>query len=413
MTAGPESRKAPVSSAAADAAGDWDARLRAPDCTLADREDFAAWQAADPAHREAYERLQTIVASIRHDRSRADVRALRDEALRAVGNRRNRRRLWVSAAVASVIAFGICAALWRTATVEWLRAPLYQLVGRLTETEYATGIGQRSTLTLDDGSTVDLDAQSRIKVAFSEYRRDVELSEGQVMFNVAKNPRRPFIVRAGNREIIAVGTQFDVRLDSRSVQVTLIEGKVRVQRSSSSLSTLSESARPGGEMALGTAETVTLTPGKQLIAKLDSLHVRGGGGASGGGKVRIPAQAEDSYSSASSTRAGNGEGSASSENENENDSVVRSIDIAKVTGWREGRVVLDDLSLEDAVAEMNKYSSTQIIVTDPALVGLRVTGMFKAGGQQAFVTALESYFPIVAQRHGEKEIVLTYSPHGR
>lgn len=340
----------------ADEAGFWDARLRAPDCTDAHRVSFAAWRDADPAHRTAFEELQTIVATLRHERSRADVRALRDEALRAISSRRRQRFAWAAAA-AGVVAASVGLAVWKTSAGEWLMA-------RFAGTQiYSTSVGERSTFTLEDGSTVELNAQSRIQVDYSESRRSVELVKGQALFNVAKNARRPFIVHAGNRNIVAVGTQFDVRLDSESVQVTLIEGRVRVEQ--------------------GTAQReadVFLTPGEQLLAKLNSstpMH----------GRKQVPR--------------------ASSKALPEDEISVRDIDVAKVTGWRDGRIFLDDLPLAEAVAEMNKHSTVEITVEDPVLAQRRVNGMFKAGEQEAFVAALEEYFPIVVQHRGSQEIVLT------
>src|SRR5690606_15701139 len=94
---------------------------------------------------------------------------------------------------------------------------------------YSTGIGQRSTVTLQDGSIVELNAQTRIKVAFGAERRSVQLLDGQAIFRVAKDASRPFVVHAGDREIIALGTAFDVRLDPSAMRVTLLEGKVAVR----------------------------------------------------------------------------------------------------------------------------------------------------------------------------------------
>ncbi|MDB6088405.1 MAG: hypothetical protein JWN85_1189 [Gammaproteobacteria bacterium] len=352
MTASTGSRPQRFGSTAAEEAGAWDARLRAPDCSDDDRARFAVWRDADPVHQAAFEHLQTLVASLRGGRGRADARSLRDEALRAVRARGRRKRLRDTVA-ASVVAVAICVALWTTSTADWLQPPLNDLVARLTGTKsYATGVGQRSTFVLEDGSSLELNAESRIKVKFSETRRDVELTQGQALFSVAKNPQRPFIVHARNRDIVAVGTQFDVRLDSGSVQVTLIEGKVRVQQSRTDAP-----QSPGSLASSPDTGELYLTPGKQLIAKPLA-------------------------------------------------STVRDIDVARVTGWRDGHIFLEDLSLEDAVAEMNKYSATQIKVIDPALAGLRVNGMFMAGGQEAFASALESYFPLAAERHGDKEILL-------
>ena len=67
----------------ADAAGYWDARLRLPECTDADRARFAAWRDESLEHREAFERLQVILTTLRHGKARADVRALRDAAVAA------------------------------------------------------------------------------------------------------------------------------------------------------------------------------------------------------------------------------------------------------------------------------------------------------------------------------------------
>ena len=85
---------------------------------------------------------------------------------------------------------------------------------------------------------------------------------------------------------------------------------------------------------------------------------------------------------------------------------IRRIDAVKVTGWREGQIFLPDLTLADAVDEMNKYSNVQIEVSDPTLRALKVHGVFRAGEQRAFVTAVQSYFPVIAEADGENRIVL-------
>lgn len=332
----------------AEEAGAWDARLRAPDCTDEDRARFARWRDADPAHRQTFERLQAIVATLRHERSRADISALRDEAMRA--GQHHRRRVWFATA-ASVAALILGVVVWNGPSPEWLREPIAAMVTRLSGAQiYSTSTGQRSTFVLDDGSSIELNAQSRIEVRFSDYRREVALIEGQALFNVTRDLRRPFIVRAGDRQVLAIGTRFDVRLDSTSVQVTLLEGKVRVERDTAMW-------KRGQE--------IELTPGKQLIAQLQN---------------------------------------ASSQQPT---STVRDIDVAKVTGWREGRIYFNDLPLEEAIQEMNRHSTVHIRLESAELADLRVNGMFKAGDQEIFVSALQEYFRITAERRGAREIVLT------
>jgi transmembrane sensor len=423
-----------ISDQTADEAGAWDARLRAPDCTEADRERFAQWRDLHPSNRLAFERLQTIVGTLRNETGRADVRALRDAALRSPKQHwwdrlaqdedyaRTRKLTVTAAAAVALLAIGVT--IWTTLPETVRRDPLRELAAvaerisdyALAQT-YQTGIGQRSTITLADGSTVELNAKTRIKVSFNETRRNVVLVGGQALFHVAKNPQRPFIVRAGDRDIVAVGTAFDVRLDATSVRVTLIEGKVKVsQEPNDRVSThtqgeaLSEGTegevpsplmskereRKGNPLPAATqgealsegrsgSGEIYLTPGQQFVAHLSTARER----SSGNAPLQVVA------------------GAGSVTNIPEQNAVVRTVEIAKITGWRDGRVFLEDLTLADAVTEMNKYSQVQIRVDDPQLARLRVNGMFRVGEQDAFVTALQDYFPIAANRDGDTEIALT------
>ena len=327
----------------AEEAGTWDARLRAPDCSDDDRARFTAWRDADPANRQAFERLQLIVATLRHNSSRADVRALRDAALRA--SKQHRRRFWAGVVAASCGVIGVGVTLWSSSFLHERLDPAFSRLGAhfKSHESYSTGVGQSSTFVLEDGSSVELDAQSKLDVAFTEHRRAVVLLEGQALFNVAKTSSRPFVVSAGDREIVALGTIFHVRLDERSVQVTLLEGKVRVEETGSR-----ESGGSG----------VVLTPGKQLTELREAGET------------------------------------------------VRDVDVAKVTGWRDGRIFLEDLSLAEAAAEMNKHSAVQIRVTGAQIEHLRVNGMFRAGDPEAFARAVADYFPVTVEHPSEHEIVL-------
>lgn len=362
MNTGTENLARRFPEAVAEQAGNWDARLRAPNCTDADRANFTQWVNEDPVHRAAFEELQAAVATLRDEVSRADVRALRDAAL-AMAHRLRRRKYAVAA---SVCLFFMTAGLISVSGELWAGS------------NYSTGIGQQSTVTLPDGSSVLLNASSKIKVLFSDERRYIKLVKGQALFRVAKNPRRPFIVRAGDREVVALGTSFDVRLEQHSVRVTLIEGKVSVERASGRSDSVEVKQAPVRTAAVrksmprtvSPSEEVLLTPGQQFVAALTP-----GSGTSSG-------VIEQSTS------------------------LVRAIDVDKVTGWRNGRVFLEDMSLTEAVEEMNRHSQIKVVIDDPELRQVRVNGMFRAGEQDAFVAALEEYFPIGSSRR-EGEIVLT------
>ena len=93
---------------------------------------------------------------------------------------------------------------------------------------YTTQIGERRSITLADGSTIDLNARSGVRVKLSKAERDVELIDGQALFEVAKDKARPFIVRSGETIVRAVGTQFDVYRKKTGTTVTVVEGRVAV-----------------------------------------------------------------------------------------------------------------------------------------------------------------------------------------
>jgi transmembrane sensor len=373
----------------AEEAGFWDARLRAPDCSDSDRARFATWRDQDPCHCAEFERLQLIAATARQEITRADVRALRDAALRAGGARRWNTPLATAAAL-TVLALGV--GVWIEHPEFSLTAPIRHLLSFVrgpgseeVGERYMTQVGQRSTVTLRDGSTVELNAKTLITVAFTPTQRSIELVDGQALFHVAKNAQRPFVVRAGDREILAIGTAFDVRRDASSVRVTLVEGRVAVSREPAD-----PAASPGSHQMLAAELASKSPPGSSSSNRPQAVPL-----PTGHVESAVVAEVFLEPGQQLLAQAASGE------------SVVQSVDVQKVIGWRDGRVTLEDSSLADAVTEMNRHSPVQIRLQSRQLAALRVNGVFRAGEQEAFVTALESYFPIVVQRRGDAEIVLT------
>jgi transmembrane sensor len=192
----------------------------------------------------------------------------------------------------------------------------------------STDIGERSLLVLADGSKVTLNTASSVHADYAGHERRVTLVRGEAFFDVAKNATRPFIVSAGSRQVIAVGTAFDVRLQDRQVKVTLVEGRVRVVRAADPVQPVS---------------AVMLEAGSALVAKEDGA-----------------------------------------------DRVER-LDTVRATSWRSGRLVFDGERLADVVAEMNRYSREKLEIADPALEGKKVSGVFEPTTGSAFAKGLEAY----------------------
>lgn len=213
---------------------------------------------------------------------------------------------------------------------------------------YATAVGERSTIVLADGSQVMLNTDTRLAVDYSDAERRIELQQGQALFDVAENPDRPFVVKAGGREVTALGTAFDVRAEAETLRVTLIEGSVSVEDADNEPS--------------GTPDTPTrLKPGEQFVAE---------------------------------------DGAAPE---------VRVAQIEHVTSWREGKLIFSNEPLRQAVAEVNRYSARKIVLADSALGDLRVSGVFRTGRTDSFVQAVGAYFPVEVKETARDEIVLRSS----
>jgi transmembrane sensor len=330
---------------ARDEAAFWDSKLRSPLCTEEDRAAFTAWREREPGHAEAYERLQAGIGAL-HDAfaGSAELRAMHDRAMEARPAPRYGR---LAASIAAVVAVG--AGGWFATTV---RAPAPASTAGMQVASgqgsfFQTGVGEMSTVTLADGSTVTLNTRSRVEVNYSPERRGVTLISGQALFEVAKNKDRPFVVTAGPRQVTALGTAFDIRLDGQKVQVTMVEGKVKV-----------EATRPTLLQKVTTPER-ELVAGQQLTASLDAVRA-----------------------------------------------TVAPADAATTTSWRQGRVVFADTPLTQAVAEMNRYAATPILIGDPALERFSVNGMFLTNQPMSFVGAVTAYFPVEARSRPDGATVL-------
>jgi transmembrane sensor len=213
---------------------------------------------------------------------------------------------------------------------------------RLIETP---GITTR-TETLSDGSRVTLNANSRVSVAFTRQSRTLTLLSGEAHFEVAKDAKRPFRVRAGPTEVVAVGTVFDVDKEAAETKVTLLEGRVDV--------------RALAEDGTGGVVVATLQPSQQLSLAQDG-HVL-------------------------------------------SQKAVLSVD--NVTAWQRGLINFDDLPLSEALGQINRYSTVTITVADPSLATKRVSGVFRVGDTKAFVSAIERYFGLKATWKSERSMVL-------
>ena len=328
-----------------EAAANWDVRLRSHRCTAEDRAEFNRWLTADARHQGAYERLQRGLAALRSASNHPQLQALREIASLAERRAQTRHRVltWVATAAGiAIVALAIGTLPWHPQALQVAMPETTSLLQHSKSEVLATSTTERRTVSLQDGTSVTLDSSTRVETEWLVHERRIRLLSGRALFRVAKDKTRPFIVTVGDRTVTALGTVFDIRLGANKVQVTLLEGRVAV--------------RGVGQAA--NQPTQELAPNQQLLAFDDQ-----------------PA-------------------------------IVKTVNGIQESAWADGQVYFVDEPLSVAVAEMNQHSVLQLVIADPALSKYRLSGMFRVGNQDGFVTAITTYFPIDALPDGAGHIVL-------
>lgn len=209
-------------------AQDWFVLIQAGEPTEEDRRQFKAWLEEDPRHRAVYDELETVWAGIDGLRTAFEPSAPRPR-LEAVGlaEESTASRPPQVAPTRSIWPIHIGWGSLAAAVVLFVvfLGPGFMLQ---LEADHLTGVGEQSRVELPDGSTAWLNTDSAISVDFSDERRRITLLRGEVQFDVSPDAQRPFTVAAENGSATAVGTVFTVRDFERVSTVTVVEGKVAV-----------------------------------------------------------------------------------------------------------------------------------------------------------------------------------------
>lgn len=287
------------------AAAAWAARVdRGP---LSDEEQAAleAWAAKDPRRAGAYAKALAVSAHL--DRAQG-LGADFAPAAHPVAKAADRRRLLATG--------GLLAAASVVGAVGY---GAISLKGRVT-----TAKGDIRRAPLADGSAVTLNTDTTIRATFDGKMRRVDLLRGEALFDVAKDPARPFVVVAHDVRVRAVGTSFSVRRRADG-QVTVLvrEGVVEVWRGAE------------GKPVRLTAQHAVLAPSAGALAP-----------------SRVDPAAVD-----------------------------------RALAWREGLIDLDGLTLGQAADEFARYSDRRIVIDDPAIARLKMTGAFSASDPDGFAKA--------------------------
>jgi transmembrane sensor len=273
-----------------------------------EREGLALWLDASTAHRIAYLKMQDSWS--RADRL-AVLRAPVPMRQKPVERGRVTAQLFALAAVLTVFLAGAGWYLYATNSASHV---------------YVTDVGQQQTVRLEDGTRIELNTDSRIQAQVTESGRTMRLEKGEAYFEVVHDARRPFVVFAGNRKVIDIGTKFSVRLDNGQVRVLVSEGEVRVE------------SLDGKPMAPTVADA-----GTALVAQDNGTLVAN----------RAPRE------------------------------------VSREMSWRSGVLVFDQETLGAAAEEFNRYNRKKVVVVGQAR-DVRVGGRFRANNADVFASLIQT-----------------------
>ncbi|HEX7011801.1 MAG TPA: FecR domain-containing protein [Steroidobacteraceae bacterium] len=320
---------------AARGAAHWLAVLSDEHCTEAERREFFEWLRSSTRNVDEFLRLSTLVRSASNPevwpnesieslvaaaRNSSNVTELQRADEQEPGRSPRRFIPWaLAASLVGILVLG-AALLTQAPMTSWL------------ETTYTTRIGEQRSITLEDGSLVQLNSRSQLRTQFTDSVRAVELDEGEAIFRVARDPSRPFRVRTRAMEIVALGTAFNVNADEMRTVVTVLEGRIKVQNR----------IEVPQNVASPTPREFELAVGEQLIVSPTHPVVR-----------------------------------------------VSLADVEKVTSWTERRLIFENTPLADAAREFARYSPREIRIEDPQIAARQISGVFDATDPASLVEFLK------------------------
>lgn len=223
-----------------------------------------------------------------------------------------------------------------------------------------TRVGEHKTESLPDGSSILLNTQTQVDVFYSSASRFVTLKFGEAHFDVVHDPERPFIVKAGNSYIRAIGTAFNIHL-ARNNQLELLvrEGVVSVHKD--------------------VAGNVSKALGPVSVTHTQNLKVEAGE------KMLIATNAA---------------------------SRTEKIELASIQAelaWQQGMLVFQGEPLHEALVEVSRYNAVEFRIEDASIADIHVAGYYKAGDIDGLLVSLEDNFGIRSHRVNGNQIVLTRS----
>jgi transmembrane sensor len=228
-------------------------------------------------------------------------------------------------------------------TLTWFHLP--------PDSTYSTQVGEQRSISLSDGSMIELNARSQVRIRFSKEQRSVDLIEGQALFNIAKDRTRPFVVTSEGTQVRAVGTEFDVYQKHGGTIVTVVEGRVAIVRD--------------GLAASENSEGLARSPASPHLPAMDTSSSLFSGIVylSAGEQLTVTPKVEKKTAHPN---------------------------VIAATAWTQHRLVFDAATLGDVVEEFNRYNTRPLVLHDLALQNFPISAVFSSTDPASLVRFLQA-----------------------
>jgi len=209
-------------------------------------------------------------------------------------------------------------------------------------TTYSTPIGGRKILSLRDGSRIELNTGTMLRLSRDRGAPQAILDRGEAFFDIKHDATRPFTIEARGRRIVDIGTKFLVRNAQERLEVSMLEGEVTLSAPKNSGDRPSKLTAGDVAVATATSTVITKEPG--------------------------PA-------------------------------------IADAASWRQGMLVFRHTTLADAVAEFNRYNDAQLVVVGDHAGNLKIDGKFQTHDVETFAEVAKDVLHLHVQHIGKKTVM--------
>ncbi|MFC4594585.1 FecR family protein [Sphingobium tyrosinilyticum] len=308
------------------------ARSQQPDWSDADQRELDLWLEQSMAHMAAFWRLQD--GGVRVDRHLTAALARHEPDGGFPDELRRRFQIAITRPVTTLLRPTLLMAGFMAMSIAGYLA-FTAPEARPEYTRHMTKFGQIGKLALADGSQVELNTDSDVRIANARTERMLWLDRGEAYFEVAKDEGRPFVVHAGSRRVTVLGTKFAVRREGNDITVSVLEGRVRV----------TTGTKPDGGSAMLTAGEIAATNGQSMLVTAGRLA-----------------------------------------------------QIRKSLSWRFSMLAFDNISLREAAAQFNRYNIRQLVIEGSEAQNLRISGSFRMGNVEGFASLLEHAYGLDVRR---------------